>query len=625
MYQIHRYWLKQFIRLYQEHYVIIDENSFQSIASTPRDFLQKTLCEALSIVYNNNTFDIYLNIVSYFAMVESEDSLLIATSLHNQEIIAVNNPLKSILARIYDLPNFDNMKFYELEAMIVNIGDFVRCLTDPSSSTVSACSSEVASDIPASIMRNPRLGTCIFHYRVIWLELRYIDDYVKCHVFVMFDQASALSIAAIRFEEIDVQDDELIRRSKIYRSIKPLPDRSRGKVLKAEVEGEAAVKETAETVIKEEPMNTDYMEVLMEDINSMLTEEVQSFLQAQKQDARPGSINPSGHPPPSEPATHIRFEPKPFSSSFASSFDRAYDSYATGRPLVNLRPQVDFPSIEPDDDFLDQEQHGYRSTSSSSMNHDRHDSNETTPNNYESECCSSSSSDTSSLKRKHQSIDDEIVPRQRDDASSRAPVLISSYSSFIEQEVQEEDEADQLTVTRSRPTLARSINHVSVDAAMRAMLEYLPFDMIELWIPMQNPNNPSSATLYFAGSSSNIPSLAPWSKYSRSFTFDSNVGLPGRVSLKNHPETHRDLAQLGSPVFLRVQGARSLGIHSSVGVPIASTVNHHHGVALFTSTQVFDPSDDLVNHITHLLGNLRIKASVRCKRDISNITKSSFL
>jgi len=150
----------------------------------------------------------------------------------------------------------------------------------------------------------------------------------------------------------------------------------------------------------------------------------------------------------------------------------------------------------------------------------------------------------------------------------------------------------------------------SVDATLKSMLKFIPFDIIELWVPVVMPDN--NTMLLFAGSAAADNDLSTWASYSRSFMFDATVGLPGRVSTKHRPECVPDVCDVSNYKYLRVNGARSLGIHASVGLPIPTVKSgDFDAVIVFYSKQKFDPKPELVDYLTKLLESMKIKATIK--------------
>lgn len=190
---------------------------------------------------------------------------------------------------------------------------------------------------------------------------------------------------------------------------------------------------------------------------------------------------------------------------------------------------------------------------------------------------------------------------------------------------------------RSRAFLPSiKLNSVTVDAALKSLLRYVPFDLIEIWVPVPTQLNGDnrSIPLYFAGSTSTSTSLASWSSYSRSFVFHENVGLPGRVSVGHQAEAFNDIASLPKNTYLRVEGAQKLGIHASVGIPVHAgkvsndtlelvssnnrdRVNDKYpqAVVVFYSRNVFEPKKDLIHYLTDVMKDLNVNASASVKEN----------
>lgn len=173
----------------------------------------------------------------------------------------------------------------------------------------------------------------------------------------------------------------------------------------------------------------------------------------------------------------------------------------------------------------------------------------------------------------------------------------------------------------------------SVDTLLRRLLRYSPFDLVEIWVPVLRPV-PSTALdslsrrepmLLFGTSASTRPEFRGWASYSRHFVFGSQVGLPGRVSSRSIPEVFQDVSSLSKLTYLRVHGARSLGIHASVGIPLASNNGRGGGsgdknsddqnhvgqaVVVFYSKDIFDAQPCLVDYLGKMMKSLKMETFV---------------
>ena len=108
-----------------------------------------------------------------------------------------------------------------------------------------------------------------------------------------------------------------------------------------------------------------------------------------------------------------------------------------------------------------------------------------------------------------------------------------------------------------------------------------------------------------------------WGSYSRNFYFRPSQGLPGRVLQDARPEAQTDVTSLTRDVFPRVDGARSLGLHATLGIPVRAS-DGTQMVVVFYSHDAFTPTQELVRFTEELLGRWNFKASITLLEGQSN-------
>eukprot|EP00903_Cladosiphon_okamuranus_P010796 g10200.t2 len=102
-------------------------------------------------------------------------------------------------------------------------------------------------------------------------------------------------------------------------------------------------------------------------------------------------------------------------------------------------------------------------------------------------------------------------------------------------------------------------------------LEQIPFEAVDVWVPLCNQHQEGGeVVLFHAGYFTNVKELEEWGDYSTNFSFRQGQGLPGRVYGSNKSEWQENVSNLNHSHFLRLNGARNIGIRTSFGVPVVS-------------------------------------------------------
>jgi len=107
----------------------------------------------------------------------------------------------------------------------------------------------------------------------------------------------------------------------------------------------------------------------------------------------------------------------------------------------------------------------------------------------------------------------------------------------------------------------------SFEQTMQNFLRHLPFEAVDIWVPVfSSPSG--TCRLHFGGGTASNPELSQWIYYSKNFQFEPNQGMPGRVFSTGNPEFRDDVARLTNDVFLRrVSSSRSSSRRSSRSSP----------------------------------------------------------
>jgi len=129
----------------------------------------------------------------------------------------------------------------------------------------------------------------------------------------------------------------------------------------------------------------------------------------------------------------------------------------------------------------------------------------------------------------------------------------------------------------------------------------IPFDLIDLWVPVFNPDatHNSIPQLFHAGHivASNAPNSSKKNEFGQSsmvFSFEPGDGIPGRVYTSGLPIWESDLSNSAS--FERRDDAKKYGISTCLGLPVDSTIGRI--VAIFyTEHQLTQRDAELISFI----------------------------
>ncbi|CBN79690.1 conserved unknown protein [Ectocarpus siliculosus] len=102
-------------------------------------------------------------------------------------------------------------------------------------------------------------------------------------------------------------------------------------------------------------------------------------------------------------------------------------------------------------------------------------------------------------------------------------------------------------------------------------LDQVPFEAVDVWVPLcDRDQEGSDVVLFHAGYFTNVKELDEWGDYSTNFSFRQGQGIPGRVFGSNQSEFHENVVNLDLSMFLRLNGARKIGIGTSFALPVVS-------------------------------------------------------
>lgn len=214
-------------------------------------------------------------------------------------------------------------------------------------------------------------------------------------------------------------------------------------------------------------------------------------------------------------------------------------------------------------------------------------------------------------KRRAEDTDDLLNKLRCNNLSKPfTPVLIGSSSREIPSGA---SEAGSYTSLTSKVQMSRYLQPPTPDdpfsAVLSTYLRTIPFDLIEVWIPVKIE---STTLLLFGGCATTDSRLKGWSSYSRNFCFGEKVGIPGRVFVQHTAESTSDVSALSPDSFLRVEGAALYDIHASVGLPIFGKDGHsNEAVVVLYSKKIFQVSPELIAYMAKQLQTLDIKATVK--------------
>lgn len=133
---------------------------------------------------------------------------------------------------------------------------------------------------------------------------------------------------------------------------------------------------------------------------------------------------------------------------------------------------------------------------------------------------------------------------------------------------------------------------------------------MDVWVPLCNQDQEGSeVVLFHAGYFTNAKELEEWGEYSTNFSFRQGQGLPGRVYGTNESEWQEDVRRLGQMHFLRLNGARNIGIRTSFGVPVVSRWGVTF-VIVFYSRQAVQVESDMKVFIERTVSEWKFDATV---------------
>lgn len=167
-------------------------------------------------------------------------------------------------------------------------------------------------------------------------------------------------------------------------------------------------------------------------------------------------------------------------------------------------------------------------------------------------------------------------------------------------------------------TIPRNMTHAYNFAnAMQKYLSYVPFAAADFWVPALRPDK--GVFLSMICSVSRNGDMDAWGKYSRKFNFGIDEGMPGRVSRSNEPEYLMNVSTASN--FVRRDGARESGLRTVIGIPFRVESEAYTGsaVALFYSTEEFDPPAQLIDFMRRMMSGATLQLMLSTPRQSSEI------
>lgn len=175
----------------------------------------------------------------------------------------------------------------------------------------------------------------------------------------------------------------------------------------------------------------------------------------------------------------------------------------------------------------------------------------------------------------------------------------------LEQEIKERQRAQEetyLLLTTTRSISEADDLHGALEVTLRQLCQTISWDVAEAWVPNENYTVLEHSSAWY----SSDKNLEAFRYQSENITFTPNMGLPGRVWLSKQPEWIENVAAESSQLFLRNEIALSLGLKTSLAVPIVLN-DKVLAVLVFFKRSASQPNQrllDLVNAVATQLGTL---------------------
>jgi adenylate cyclase len=142
----------------------------------------------------------------------------------------------------------------------------------------------------------------------------------------------------------------------------------------------------------------------------------------------------------------------------------------------------------------------------------------------------------------------------------------------------------------------------AIDMVLKLICETIEWNLGEAWIPSSDGKVLKSALGRYASDLR----FSEFRRISWQLTFESGVGMPGRIWLFQNPEWIDDVSNAPEQVFLRSQVAANVGLKAAFGIPII-TDNQVLAILIFYREKALDCQPrllELVSAVATQLGSL---------------------
>ena len=141
----------------------------------------------------------------------------------------------------------------------------------------------------------------------------------------------------------------------------------------------------------------------------------------------------------------------------------------------------------------------------------------------------------------------------------------------------------------------------ALEVTLREICHFANWLCGEVWLP-----NPEQTYLRPGSSYSGCDGLSPGAdsffSLSKTFTFEQNQGLPGRVWATQQPEWILNISQENAECFLRLDAAQEMGLRTACGIPIL-TNEKVVAVLVFFSIEEREQNAEFLNLIQSIANN----------------------
>lgn len=520
---------------------------------------------------------------------EFPSSIALALHVQSRSVLHASSSFQSILSQFISKDSF--LTVDDLEFVFKNHGDLVNAVTDrPKASSASSSDSE---DCQQQVNRT--------------FELILVDDgRCACSADVLF--LGSLSLSVLRFRRIstspyddvaDVVFEEEYNEEAVMRALGAYSDGGTG----WGSEGMSISSQSSLSL----PAHTQMLAVRDNNLNSASSSSLSGkkgradygkrqleFVGATAEDAF--KRIPTALSAPSSIYSSSAMSLQRACGSFLLTSDKHNVPQQVGSNLMRIPAASDEPDVCPDlyamiGEDIDMSETGFRAE-------------EILPRNPIVNIVYSGRTGIKRGGSKH-----KPTPVMSSASSSNNPTLLSATTTV---------DAPPYVGMSQAPSSAPNVP-TSFESILQSLLRVIPFHVVEIWVPVQLEDG--ATVMLFGASAALDKDLHGWSQYSRNFSFNPDVGLPGRVATARIAESRPDVASLSLPTFLRAEMAGSLGIHAACGLPFF-TGSKCDAVVVFYSRHIFQPTPSLIEYMGHICELLNIRAQIRILKPRSDGSSS---